>query len=865
MRKNDFLILCFLVPLLSVAQQFTNHTSLSGILYGEAIWVPTTSQPTALITVGYDTNYGNFGTGYHYDDNAFNQDIASIDAYGYATTDTLDVNADGLTDFLVSGYNSNDEEVVDLYTQQDDFTFTKTTLAMAGVTTGKLRAADLNQDGYDDFIVTGVSGYDYIAYLYINNGDATFTQTTSPFFGNSYGSITIFDANNDTYPDVLLCGYSNSYEPETHLYLNDGEATFTENTNAGITGLYFSDASANDYDNDGDLDLIASGMNSSYVPFTAIYHNDGSGNFTVDVTNEFTQLYFGTTDFLDVDGDGDADILLTGSDADVNTHATLYINENGTFTADANTPLESVYISSSHWADFDGDDDLDLVLTGLNADGDASTTVYANTQNDILYCTPSFNFPDSEAEPISLVQFNTIDNSTSATVDATTPQYEDFTAISTQVAIGETYTLTLAGNTNGDYTNYFTVYIDWNQDGTLSNSLSNNEKYQYIDEITNSTGEDGITTSVDITIPADAVLGNTRMRVIKNYQAPSPSPCDYAATFGQAEDYTITVTGATTVCNNTLPGESAGDTGCVTLTYNNETVSYTTVRTADNQIWLQQNLGSEQVATAATDASAYGDLFQWGRWDDGHQNRTSTESTTALSPNDPTGLDGGMNVFILSNPEWWAAGASSDTWEASTPWEATDTNGCDPCKALGEAWRLPTADEWQTVVTAEEITNVASAYNSNLKLTVAGARSTSGIYNDGVRGYYWSKTTSDNPAYAKYLYYSNYIVNTTAGGFREQGSSIRCIYDETSLATSPVSIDQTKIQLYPNPAKTSITISAPQIVTTVTVYDITGKTIVTQQGASKEMNIAIAHLAKGVYVVNVTTQNGSVTLRFIKS
>jgi len=223
------------------------------------------------------------------------------------------------------------------------------------------------------------------------------------------------------------------------------------------------------------------------------------------------------------------------------------------------------------------------------------------------------------------------------------------------------------------------------------------------------------------------------------------------------------------------PGENAGDTSCISLIYGGIEQTYSTVRGADGKIWLQQNLGSNSVATSQTDQDAYGDLFQWGRWDDGHQARNSATSSSNPTPNNPLGLNGGDDLFYISNPDWWKSGITSDKWEAEFPSSVTANNGCDPCKALGDGWQLPTSEEWQTIVNAENITNIASAFESNLKLTIAGSRGDSGISNAGVRGYYWSKTTSDNPDFAKYLYYSNFIVNTTAGGFREQGSSVRCV------------------------------------------------------------------------------------------
>ncbi|MFZ1451482.1 MAG: hypothetical protein WAT20_02205, partial [Ferruginibacter sp.] len=41
------------------------------------------------------------------------------------------------------------------------------------------------------------------------------------------------------------------------------------------------------------------------------------------------------------------------------------------------------------------------------------------------------------------------------------------------------------------------------------------------------------------------------------------------------------------------------------------------------KIWMDRNLGASRVATSSTDDLAYGDLYQWGRLTDGHQNRTS--------------------------------------------------------------------------------------------------------------------------------------------------------------------------------------------------------------------------------------------------
>lgn len=238
------------------------------------------------------------------------------------------------------------------------------------------------------------------------------------------------------------------------------------------------------------------------------------------------------------------------------------------------------------------------------------------------------------------------------------------------------------------------------------------------------------------------------------------------------------------------PGTNIGDLGCVTFTYGGVATTYVTVRGADGHIWLQQNLGSSQVAESATDTEAYGDLFQWGRWDDGHQKRNSVTSNVMPSPNNPTGLGGGTPEFLTAGSDWWTAGVITDKWEHADPADVTEDNGCDPCKAMGNNWEMPTQEDWTTITQNENITNIATAFSSNLKLTVGGSRNTSGGFNfESQRGYYWSKTTTSNSNYAKYLYYSNAIVNPAAGTYRKYGNSVRCIKKFTAPTYCEVGVD----------------------------------------------------------------------------
>lgn len=163
-------------------------------------------------------------------------------------------------------------------------------------------------------------------------------------------------------------------------------------------------------------------------------------------------------------------------------------------------------------------------------------SVFGFAQFPAPYCGP-LTFTDN-VEPITLVNFAGINNSTDATVGAVNPAHEDFTAIVGNVSAGSTYSITLKGNTDGaSYTTKLRVFIDWNQNNDFTDA---GESYD-IGDITGSTGTDAIQLVGSIAVPVSALAGNTRMRVVKRYSTYATS-CQTGFGYGQAEDYTLSVT-----------------------------------------------------------------------------------------------------------------------------------------------------------------------------------------------------------------------------------------------------------------------------------------------------------------------------------
>ncbi len=160
---------------------------------------------------------------------------------------------------------------------------------------------------------------------------------------------------------------------------------------------------------------------------------------------------------------------------------------------------------------------------------------HAKTIGIAPYCSSSGNLDYQTG--ITLVNFNTLINSTSQKLTG----YSDNTSISTNVSKGKLYNLTVNVNTAGLYTVHAFAWIDWNQDMDFSD---NGETYD-LGEVTNKTNGATSLSPFGITIPANALLGSTRMRVSAEWNN-NPGAC--STNFdGEVEDYTIVVDNLNTI------------------------------------------------------------------------------------------------------------------------------------------------------------------------------------------------------------------------------------------------------------------------------------------------------------------------------
>ncbi len=150
------------------------------------------------------------------------------------------------------------------------------------------------------------------------------------------------------------------------------------------------------------------------------------------------------------------------------------------------------------------------------------------------YCGAYSN--DSSEEWIGEVNLNSINN-----ISGSNDGYGDYTNLSTTLDPGATYTISIAPEFAGDpYDEYIHAWIDFNQNGIFETN----------EAVIDSEGPTQSAISAEFTVPADAMAGGTRLRVIMRYNT-AAGPCQQNFNFGEVEDYCILISDTTTSIKET--------------------------------------------------------------------------------------------------------------------------------------------------------------------------------------------------------------------------------------------------------------------------------------------------------------------------
>ncbi|WP_299252653.1 FG-GAP-like repeat-containing protein [uncultured Cytophaga sp.] len=214
----------------------------------------------------------------------------------------------------------------------------------------RLEVIDIDADGYLDLMTVN----EYSISIFKNNGDGSFMSQTTFTLPNMPAGLAVTDFNGDGNMDFVTCAYPLGISINT----NTGNETFNEQVVTLTETDDVIDVTSIDIDGDGDMDIIAysSDPNNLYA-----FENDGHGIFSYK--NKICKLDNAVgMQVADLNNDNKMDFItpkgITGG-------FNVGFNNGNTFTLkEINAPYYHIYFDL---ADVDGDGDIDLMYSSLNS------------------------------------------------------------------------------------------------------------------------------------------------------------------------------------------------------------------------------------------------------------------------------------------------------------------------------------------------------------------------------------------------------------------------------------------------------------------------------------------------------------------
>ncbi|MCF6269927.1 MAG: T9SS type A sorting domain-containing protein [Melioribacteraceae bacterium] len=291
-----------------------NSNSLTGAAWGAIRWGDYDNDGDLDIAQIGITNSGNIAVVYQNNAGIFSDINAGLTAVKNGSIEWGDYDNDGDLDLLVVGEDDSNNLISKVY-KNTGGTFSDISAGLTGIFYGTAKWGDYDGDGDLDIALSGATSAadkdnSPLAKIY-RNVDGSFVDISASLVLVANSGIAWGDYDSDGDLDLVLCGMDASDDMHSNIY-NNNAGVFTD-ISAGLTGVHKSTIGWGDYDNDGDLDLLIHGSTSyGYTGDTELYKNFGSDTFVPVAVGLVDYAEISIANWADYDNDGDLDIIASG-------------------------------------------------------------------------------------------------------------------------------------------------------------------------------------------------------------------------------------------------------------------------------------------------------------------------------------------------------------------------------------------------------------------------------------------------------------------------------------------------------------------------------------------------------------------------
>lgn len=251
---------------------------------------------------------------------------------------------------------------------------------LQGVMNSAISWSDIENDGDLDLVISGLvfNGADHkvITHFYRNDRNNRFVNIPLNIVGVFNASIDWADYDNDGDMDMLISGISSGNKPITRVYRNERNWRFTD-IRLPLPGVKDGFAAWVDFDRNGSPDIVIFGTNEANEPVGLYFRNEGANKFTPAVVG-LVPLSVCRGVVADFNNDGFPDILVTGRLGSGSLGTILFYNDCGQKFVPVATAIPGLVFASMEWCDFDNNGTADVLVSGQTDGGQKLTAVYQN-------------------------------------------------------------------------------------------------------------------------------------------------------------------------------------------------------------------------------------------------------------------------------------------------------------------------------------------------------------------------------------------------------------------------------------------------------------------------------------------------------